>query len=474
MNNSVKFFSQGMQGSDEWKEMLKQSSMTEGDAHARAYAYERTFSNDRLSDAMFDTRMYSGMAELPVLGNQYFNATAASMVRSATGFFTIERPMDQPTALFWFDEIRGVTNNRLILPNIGKEDLSGLNSRFSTEAALTVGTTNYMLSTNRKLIPGSVEIHLIHALAPKSPIIIRDDRQGNLLAPAGVLTVNASGNVGVDYRTGVIEFTLGAGFVIAEGDKYSIVGFEDVAGDPAFGQLTGPGNNRVKLTGGYIIVEAEPDMLEAEGNLLAYAARQKAMGYNPNDVITAKLTELYVKKRNGRIVEGLQAGWQGVEYAIDLTKTSNPWLTYDSYLDKFQGELTELEDTLAKQCVKGTQITGYMVGTKIGTTFKKLTRSGVFVPVTDSNYINDLLGYYNGIPVWRHTDLAANEGFAITKLPDDSLAPLVYGTFMPLTNTPIVGNFNNTTQFANGVYYYDVVKPLVPELEYKFTLSSDF
>lgn len=470
MNNEVKLFSEG--ASKEWMSMLIGSSRSEADALNRKAVYEKVFSN-YADNRDIVNKTFSGMAEVPLLSNQYFNATMASYVRSFAGFLTIERAMDQPTALLWYMDLLGVTDNRKVLPNVGKEDLNGINARFQSYAALTTGVNEYTIPTNKKLIPGTVEIQLIHALEPNKPVVIRDDRAGNLLAPAGVLAPNASGKLGVDYNTGVVTFTIGAGFTIAADDKYSIIGFEDVAGDPAFGQLTGPGNNRFKVGMQNIIVTSEPDMLVAENNLMAIAAMQKAVGANPAEVTGAKLTELYTKLVNQKLVRALESMWSGNMYTIDLTKATNGYLDFSSYLEKFAAEMVNIDTELAKRSYKGVRATAYVVGEKLGNWFRKLKANGNFVDNVDTTYINDLLGYFNGVPVLRHMDLAENEGFAVVKTADGQLSPVMRGVYLPLTNTPIVGNYNNPSQFASGVYYQEANVGIVPELMMKFAIVED-
>jgi hypothetical protein len=371
-------------------------------------------------------------------------------------------------------DLLGVTDNRKVLPNIGPEDLNGINARFMTEGVLAAGATT--VSTMKKLIPGSVEIQFVLVADPGNPIIIRDDRQGNLLAPAGVLAVNAGtpAPVGVNYATGVITFTLGAAITPATGDKYAVIGFEDVAGDPAFGQLTGPGNNRFKVQMNNIIAVSEPDMLVAENNLMAIASMQKAVGANPADVTAAKLTELYTKLINGKLVAALHKIWNGNDYTIDLTKANNGWTDYQSYLDKFMAELVNVDTMLGYRSYKGIHATAYVVGENVGNLFMRLKSTGNFVMNTDSTYVNDLLGYYNGIPVMRHNDMGANDAYACVKTVDGQLAPLMRGIFLPLTNTPVVGNYSNPTQFANGVYYQEFNGGICNELMQKFIVNADF
>lgn len=471
MNTEIKMFS-AMQTDAGWLKQLEGSSRSKVDAELRKQVYQKVFAN---YESLRETaKAFSGMSEVPILSNQYFNATVASYVRSFAGFLTIERAMDQPTALLWYNDLLGVTDGRKVLPNLGKEDIKGINGRFSTSAPLDENTDAYSLATNKKIIPGTVEIKLIHAATPKSPVIIRDDRNGNLLAPAGILTLNAGGTIGVDYRTGVITFTIADGFVIAEGDSYSVLAYEDVAGDPAFGQLTGPGNNRFKIQMQNIVVTSEPDMLIAENNLMAIAAAQKAISMNPAEIAGAKLTELYTKLVNDKFVAALAGMWSGNAFEIDLTKDTNGWLDVNSYYEKFMKELDNLDTLLAEQSYKTISATAYIVGKNVGTLFTNLRHNGNFVKNTESTYVNDLLGFYNGIPVLRHLDIDPDEGYAIAKTADGQLAPIMRGIFLPLTNTPVVGNYNNPTQFANGVYYQEANTGIVPELMYKFKVEQNF
>jgi hypothetical protein len=87
---------------------------------------------------------------------------------------------------------------------------------------------------------------------------------------------------------------------------------------------------------------------------------------------------------------------------------------------------------------------------------------------TEMTYINDLLGWYDGVPVLRSTDIKEESGegvfYAIHKTADGQMAPLARGIYMPLTDTPTIGNYNNPTQMAAGIYYQEGTKYLAPEL----------
>jgi hypothetical protein len=51
------------------------------------------------------------------------------------------------------------------------------------------------------------------------------------------------------------------------------------------------------------------------------------------------------------------------------------------------------------------------------------------------------------------------------------MAPLCRGIYMPLTDTPTIGNYNNPTQMAAGIYYQEGTKIMAPELVQKVTFK---
>lgn len=476
MNEDIRFFSQSEAFdnalTDELflDQLLASSNYDEQDAENRLAVYSDVM--NQFDDLMETQMAFSGMSEFPLLSNQYFNASMASYVRAFTGFCAIERSMDQPTALLWYNDLLGVVDNRTVIPNIGKEDLSGINARFSTKSSLTQGQDSYQISTNKKLIPGSIELNIIIGTA--APIVVKDDRNGNLLAPAGVLA--STTQPGVNYINGVISFKLSQETLNkinpSTPGSFTVIGFEDVAGDPIFGQLSGPGNNRFKVDMKNITVHSEPDMLVGESNLMAIAASKKAIGVNPQDLIGQKLTELYTKLVNEKQVANLKKGAQGNEIVIPMGVYQTKFTDYNSRLDAFQANLVDIDTAMAKRTYKATKATAYFVGEELGNWFRKTSSTGAWTDNTESTYVNDLLGYFKGVPVFRHIDIDPKEGYAVHKTPGGEVAPIIRGIYLPLTNMPTVGNYNNPSQFVNGVYYQEANELLYPELIQKFRVDN--
>jgi len=455
MVNELKLFSDAISGKT--NKMLRNaiihSSRSQKDAEQRIKTYEKVFSN--YAELKRLSKTFSSYQESDLLSNQYFNATVTALATSFAGFLSIERAMDQPKALLYWLDLIGVSNNAKVLPNVGPENIGSYRNKTQWNTALTVGTTAYSAIIGKKLLPGTIKIEATHA-ATGQVVVITDDRQGNLVAAPGVLT-NGSAN----YATGLVTFDLGSGFVIAAGDTVNLTAIEDQSGTPNI--------NRFKTDLQSIAADSYPEILVGETNLTSLAAMQKSLGINAEDVIVAKLTELYTKIINRAIVGEIVNNYVGNTYTIDVDQT--PFYDYTSRIDKFTAELTDVNQELAIKSVKGVKATAYLCGTDVAAYFMKTRKDGLFKDAP-SSYVNDLVGYFGDIPILQHVDIPSDEAYAIHKTIDGNLAPVVRGSFLPLTNTPTIGNYENPTQLATGVYYQEVTKSIVPELVQKFKLIN--
>lgn len=446
----------------EWLNALRASSVSQADANNRKNEYAKLFSKyESMKEAY---KMFSGVTEMPLLSNQYFNATVASFVRSYAGYFTIERDMNEPTALLWFDDVLGVVDERMVLPNIGKEDLKGIVNAVKFENIALDGNA-VTISTGKLLIPHKVQVELVSKTGEK--LVLVDDGNGNILAPAGVLSVGT-----VNYKLGKIDFTV-ASANFNEG-TYSINAAVDVPGSPVYGQVANNQYNRFKLDMKNIIVGSEPDMLIGESNLVTMAMANKSLGQNPMEVMGAKLVELYTKLINQRIAMEIMATAEGNAYEIDTTawvSGDSRFLDFNSRLNAFSSEMVNVDTMLAQKSVKGVEATAYLVGAKAGNWFRQMRSTGEFVEQKGSTYVNDLLGFYHDIPVLRHVVVPENEIYAVHKTAGGELAPVMFGQYLPLTWTPNIGSYSNPSQVAAGVFYQLGMKGITSALTQRVVLK---
>lgn len=463
---------------------LVNSSVSVEDANLRSREYAKMFSrNDEMKDLFglaqntnLLQKTFSGYAETPLLSTQYFNASVASYVSSFAGFMSIERDFDQPNGLFYWFDVLGVTDLRAVIPNLGADDYKDIQSMGGFSLNIEVAAkTAFSALVGRKLIPGTVRVKIVRKVDASNveKFELIDNGQGDLMAVAGKLSAGE-----INYLNGRIEFTL-ANALAGDATKESIliVGKEDVTGTPC--NTTGASNahandKRFIAKMQQLGLQTVPDMLVAEYNIAALGAMKKATGADMATFLFTKLRELYTKMINYKLVSTLEEGYTGnVMNDLDLTtaQMSSEFYDYRSRIDLFDAYLINVETALAQKAVKGVDVTAYVCGAQAANQFQKGGIIGKFEKNTKMTYINDLLGWYNGLPVLRSTDIteAAGHGvfYAIHKTHDGQMAPLARGIYMPLTDTPTIGNYNNPTQMASGIYYQEGTKYMAQELVQK-------
>jgi hypothetical protein len=479
-------------------EALVNSSVSAEDANLRSREYAKMFSrNDDMrelfgignANANLLQKTFSGYAETPLLSTQYFNASVASYVSSFAGYMSIERDFDQPNGLFYWFDVLGVSDMRSVVPNLGPDNYQDINSMggFQMDLTAVASQQEYSALTGRKLIPGTVRVKITTSTGKLELI---DNGQGQFMAVPGALDGTDATKNSINYLTGTVKFNLATGS--AATDTIMVVGKEDVTGTPC--NTAGASNvhafdKRFLGKMQQIALNTVPDMLVAEYNIASLGAMKKATGADMATFLFTKLRELYTKIINYKLVSTLEEGYQGnTMNDLDLSNTSgigfNPqsstnyknfFTDYRSRVDLFDAYLINVETVLASKAVKGVDVTCYVAGPQACNQFQKGGMIGKWQRNTKMTYISDLLGWYDGLPVLRSTDIAeaAGEGtfYAIHKTKDGQMAPLARGIYMPLTDTPTIGNYNNPTQMASGIYYQEGTKYMAQELVQKVTFK---
>lgn len=428
--NEARMFSESL--NKVTRDRLIGSSVSEIDAKIRQGEYQKVFSryNDNKREYQ---KMFSGYSESPLLSTQYFNATVSSYVSSFAGFMSIERDMDQPNGLISWMDVLGVSDYRTVVPNLGPDNFGGVSvqGRFESDINVTADQS-YTYLIGRKIIPGTLRIKITKKDGTKMELI--DAGQGQFMAVAGVITESK-----IDYKNGNVSFTL-AKALTPNDDKCVIVGAEDVVGTPSLlnGAAAAKHENRFLAKLQQVGISTVPDMLSAEFNIASIAAMKKAIGTDMATFLFTKLREIYTKVINTKLVTTLAAGYTGNTIEIDLAANSKKYMDYRSNLDYFVSALIELESCLAQKAVKGVTVTAYIAGANASNMFQKCTAIGKFQKNDKSTYINDLLGWYDGVPVLRTTDVAVDEVYAIHKTADGQMAPLVRGIYLPLNFSGIM------------------------------------
>lgn len=465
-------FSDYMQTAEMYNALLG-SSVSANDAISRGNEYAKMFSRAEEMNNMFGQqnllqKNFSGYAETPLLSTQYFNASVASFVSSFAGFMSIERDFEQPTGLFYWFDVLGITNMRSVIPNLGPDSYQDIQSMggFSDEITVTTAAA-YEYTIGRKIIPSTLRVKVTTETAKYELI---DNGQGEFMSVAGKIVSSE-----INYLNGKVKFTFSAALDPAK-DHIVIVGKEDVTGTPC--NTVGASNDhandkRFIAKMQQLGLTTVPDMLVAEYNIASLGALKKATGSDMATFLFTKLRELYTKMINYKLVSTLENEYNGnTMSSLDLRQSAMTGQFYDyrSRVDLFDAYLIDVESALATKAVKGVTTTAYVAGNAASNQFARGGMIGKWEKNTKMSYINDLLGWYNGIPVLRSTDIKENatehEGvfYAIHKTADGQMAPLARGVYMPLTDTPTIGNYDNPTQMAAGIYYQEGTRMMAPEL----------
>lgn len=241
-----------------------------------------------------------------------------------------------------------------------------------------------------------------------------------------------------------------------------------------------------------IVVNTRPNSLVAEIDLFAIDTMRKTMDVDVVELLTERITDIINDLMNRYIAFAyLNMMSSTPPVTIDVrtplgqpTATMSSFNAYNPILDRIMGELEGVNHFLAKRSFIGLTANAYFVSSRMA---YWLSRTGLIDPANfvreDSRFINGLVGYYRGVPVIVNVALDPvfdttitdnNEtyytagGFAVHNMPESDLSPAVYATFLPVTATPTVGNFNNPTQQVIGLYHQAEVTPLAPELAVPF------
>lgn len=396
---------------------------------------------------------------------------------------SIERDFEQPTGLFYWFDVLGVSDLRNVIPNLGPDNYQDIQTMGGFEFEVTPSAeTSYSVVIGRKILPSSLRVKIVDksdATTVVSKYELIDNGQGTFMAVAGKL--GSATLPTINYLNGKVEFELGTAVSDPDYSTITIVGKEDVTGTPSntIGAANDHANDKrfiAKMQ--QFGLTTVPDMLVAEYNIASLGALKKATGSDMASFLFTKLREIYTKTINYKLITTLEDGYNGnVLSDLDLNMASLKGTFYDyrSRIDLFDSYLINVESALATKAVKGVNTTAYVAGNQAANQFQKGRMIGKFEKNTKMTYINDLLGWYDGIPVLRSTDIQENAGegtfYAIHKTADGQMAPLARGIYMPLTDTPTVGNYANPTQMAAGIYYQEGTRIMAPELVQKVTFK---
>lgn len=486
MNKNQERFRELLNGADSEviRKGLETSSMGAQDAESRARNWDKVFSN---LDEIVEDRMYAhqgagspGYSSTGLHGIEFFDATVAAMIKSYSGIFSVERAMDQPNASLPYMNLYGVKTGNLITPNIGVsatfKEGDGFMSQevvipaLSATASFTIATTGSTAGITNldklPIVPGSVKI--TYQEAGSAAMTIVDNGSGALLAAAGFLDAGAV-TYALDNNPSLptITFTVNTIMVAAVTLKIELV--YDTPKEL---------NERIKPELEYYNASTNPIIVPYEINQVANLSAKKALGIDMRALTLGQITDEYTKLINKKTVtQVVRSAKTADEAVIDLQAFTIATSDYRTHLESFMAQLKAVDTAMAKKTEKGVNVSAYLVSLELGNLFQQLEMiTTKWVPNKDISYVDDVIGYYNGIPVVRTKWIAevnggVAQGYAIHKTKEGQLAPLMRGIFLPLTNMDEVGSFDNPLLKSGGIFSYEGVSMLTQDLTIGFQVK---
>jgi hypothetical protein len=476
-------------------------------------------------------------------------ASLLANVSSFSGFLTIEKTLEQPNFVLHFLDLIG-TNVRdrgqtaPVFPTVGptRYDNSayGLQTYTTPSTATPLVIDNTTFSTAAGLISGAA----IPPIMPYTIKIVVKAYTGGSLVATEVFTDNgnrmlvslgvSSGSITIDRATPIPHIVrYGNPSLLPQSAGWDFTINSIQINGPAGSQLVAelsfafnytepiyyPGQEQderftLNLTR-VITVNTKPAKLTIELNKQELAAISKSMSQDLQPVIVQRIGEIYNKMVNRYIVRKYIQRFvtDTVNYSdfvvIDVGSpiggpggATTPDSTYNQYipiLDRMRGGFEKVRQELHRKSFIANKPTALLCSPKLAYFLARSIMVEQSLWVEEKvTYINDLFGYYIGIPVLIHTELEALDsafetwargvgrpmensnlnfvtaavGFAVAILPDNNLAPMVRATFLPPTNTPTVANFNNPLQEAFSMFYQEEVDVVAPELIVPFGVTN--
>jgi hypothetical protein len=534
---------------------LMQSSLNNREyASYRLTEYEKAYSNQDIYEKATLERMFSALPGtattrgFPNYGVVLQLASLLANVSSFSGFLTIEKTIEQPNFVLHFLDLIG-TNVRdrnqtsPVFPTVGPTRYD--NSAYGLQT-YSFSSTTLPTNINADTFRTAAGIPTGFSIPPVMPytikIVVKAYNNTNQLIANEVFIDN--GNrvlVDLGLSGGVINITTSPPHITTYGNP--ALPPTDTAWSFAMPTIaiiaTGAARLEIELSFAFnytepvyypgqeqderftlnltrvVTVNTKPAKLTIELNKQELAAISKSLSQDLQPVIVQRIGEIYNKMVNRYIVRKYMQRFvtDTVNYSdfviIDVGSpiggpggATTPDSTYNQYipiLDRMRGGFEKVRQQLHRKSFIANKPTALLCSPKLAYFLARSIMVEQSLWVEEKvTYINDLFGYYIGIPVLIHTELEALDtafdawarrtgrpmanssldfvtaavGFAVAILPDNNLAPMVRATFLPPTNTPTVANFNNPLQEAFSMFYQEEVDVVAPELVVPFAVTN--
>jgi len=399
---------------------------------------------------------YSQVSDVKTVGA--IDITIIALSNSLIPFLCVDRPMDTPDTTVYYNNLialntaGGVTAADVVSGNFAVPNPA---VDLGASAVMTVVGTNTLTTLTASFGTGLIKKSVVISLTIGGTVYTTgQDFMGNNLTPATGQIIMLTPGV----YTGVVNYDTGVVTMTKSGGNFGVTDSVTVTAERNMTQGDGAKVLRVVSDWVNVTLHSEPKNIVVEDNLAnrMYMNKVNTLAGSPqnvNDTLFARTKNTYIEYLNILVLNTLKAAATTDSVQIDLssydvskfsaTKNDIVALAISNLIAKFQGK-TGLLPTI--------MITG-SYGVSLLSSIQNM-----WVPNPDvSQGVNGLAGYFNGMPVYRHSSINTSTSglvsyYMAVKLPDNMSGSLVYGEFLPLTSTGVVSNFMMPSNIASGYF----------------------
>lgn len=427
--------------------------------------------------------MFKSFSETPglpdvdnVAGVDLVDINIMATQQSVMSYLSVERAMDKPTDIAWYQKLVAINDAGGFTKG---EDVLNPYSPLPTKINLGAVVTTKDAAVDSD---GDVTIQLdAKPIVKKQVTIVAKDASGEVVATGSDLKGDgviywdngtACDSATVNYDTATINLTSVVSTVAAS--------ISATANIERTSQADGANTLKVKPKTDTTVLTAKPNRIIMENSFEENMFINK-QAYNLSNVgVQLDFGKRAINQLLRTFVNYLDVTSVTKTAEVMLGQAPSDELDYTDYListseastknDIVNQYVLKLNKNLQTKSGKGP--TAYLVDSEAAII---LGNNPMYFQPNDAfiQNIDGLIGTYNKIPVIRHHALngildTANikYGFLGTlyKSPDGSTGPTVYGEFLPPYSITPALNYQNPSQFSQGLFSQSVTEKLVPEL----------
>jgi len=409
------------------------------------------------------------------------DVTILSMATSLVPFLCVDRGMSNPEDTIYYSNLvatragGGLTEGQIadgnFLPPNSSVNLGPADATLSFVAAAGSGASGTVLAFGQPLLPGNVTVSII--ISAVTYVGQDFGRDGVIYFKDGAVTQSVT----VDYVTGEVTTTDS----IIDGDTMSSVVTLDVTQDSSATEALRVKADYVstQLTTGpkNIIYEQNAHSAMYMQRILDKAATVGGLDYT--SLHFNRVMQIYVEDINRDVLKALvsAAAVGGQSVTAESLVPYNTGLATASAGAK-NDRVSRFIIDMRTEFLSATGVAPTVIVTGTKGSAELENHPTKFVKNTNFyGVLNGLVGYFDGMPLFRHNYLDSIEGgstasyYMGTKVPDNSSGTLAFGEYLPLTQTAAVGNFDNPVQTATGFFSQVGTKAIQTSLAKKGILT---